>query len=801
MRIRHLKWVRWTVVAEAWFDEEFFDDTSINKHAVAPRTIAEAQVCFFDEHSHTASEVAVSVWKKSDFFDILMFAPLKHRERIVDRKTDNLVNTERFKGVVRGFIPRKMGRRARWCKGARKREEHDFFSIEKLFRRHILPTEGVWSFNLFITDTGFKGNARYASSFWKWLLHKEKCYICYDVIHVPLVVPNRDSLVNETVLTSLAGVWVLPHTQKHMSSLPRWTLADLYTSPTDPALAQAFILAREQTDHLVTTYKDKLEHATDAEIGVLLERYEAVLQVLAKPVDYASLRYLQQTNDPEREGFSRVMREKALAIERDLLWVELSLGKLEEGRLTTLLAAPEVQRYKHVIERILAAKPHQLSEVEEQLVNDLQQTAAEAFVQLFEQENSNKRFAYRDEDRTMTDLLVELSSVQRETREQAASAISNGLEEEGSRRAFIYNTIIKNKEILDRYRKFSTPEASRHLSNETTHEAVRSLTEAVEGRVGLFQEYYRWKGKKLGISDLADYDRYAPLDDVEKTYTFDEARDIVLKSFAAFSPIFAEKAQAFFDNGWIDADPTPGKRGGAFCSYVTADHHPYVFLNYQGRIGDVLTLAHELGHAIHATLAAKNGYLQFHTPLTLAETASVFAEMLTFDYLRKELANRPRDLEALCAKKIESVFATVFRQVSMHRFEQVAHAHVRTHGFATPAAFHDLWKSSQAKLFGNALRVTPGYRVWWSYVSHFFAYPFYVYAYAYGELLTFCLYKRAKSGDMPDFTDRYIDFLSKGSTAEPKELLAPLGINPESVATWNEGLDWIQELVQKTTTS
>lgn len=583
-----------------------------------------------------------------------------------------------------------------------------------------------------------------------------------------------------------------------MSSLPRWTLADLYTSPTDPALVKAFDAARAQVDQLNAGYKGVLEQKTDSEIGVLIEQYEAILQRLAKPVDYASLRYAQQADDPEREGFYRSTREKALAIERDLLWVELELGKLSETRLTTLVQSAEIQPFKHVLERILAAKPHQLSEIEEQLINDLQQTAAEAFVHLFDQENSSKRFPYRGEDRTMTDLLVELSSTKRETREQAASAISNGLEEEGSRRAFIYNTIIKNKEILDRYRKFTTPEAARHLSNETSDEAVRSLAHAVENRVSMFQDYYKWKGTKLGISDLADYDRYAPLDEVERTYTYDEAKDIVLKSFAAFSPVFAEKAQAFFDNGWIDAAPTPGKRGGAFCAYVTADHHPYILLNYQNRIGDVLTLAHELGHAIHALLAGKNGYLQFHTPLTLAETASVFAEMLTFDYLRKELANSPHDLQALCAKKIESVFATVFRQISMHRFEQAAHAHVRTHGFATPNTFHDLWKASQEQLFGNAIRVTPGYRVWWSYVGHFFEYPFYVYAYAFGELLTFCLYKRAKNGDMPDFADRYIEFLSKGSTAQPSDLLAPLGINPESESTWNEGLDWINALVQET---
>lgn len=583
-----------------------------------------------------------------------------------------------------------------------------------------------------------------------------------------------------------------------MSSLPRWTLDDLYSSPKDERLAQTFILARTIVDRLCAEYKGKLEQKTGSDIALLIEQYETALQMLAKPVDYASLLYAQQTTHPEREGFYRSVREKALAIERDLLWIELELGALSEAQLLALIHAPETARYKHVLERISEAKTHQLSESEERIITDLQQTGAEAFVRLFDQENNSKRFPYRGEDRSLTDALAELASSKRETREQAAAAISDGLEEEAPRRAFLYTTLIKNKETIDRYRRFADPEEARHLSNEISAEAVQSLLRAVERRKNLFQQYYTWKGKKLGIPKLADYDRYAPLDEVERTYSFEEAREIILKSFGAFSPLFAEKAKLFFDNGWIDAEPAFGKRGGAFCSYITADHHPYILINYQNRIGDVLTLAHELGHAIHAMLAAKNGYLQFHTPLTLAETASVFAEMLTFDYLRQDLADRPHDLQALCAKKIESVFATVFRQVSMHRFEQAAHAHVRAHGFAAPDTFHELWKTSQEGLFGAAIQATPGYRVWWSYVSHFFEHPFYVYAYAFGELLTFCLYKRSKNVHETTFADRYIEFLSRGGTAKPSDLLASLGMNPESESTWNEGLDWIDALVQET---
>lgn len=584
-----------------------------------------------------------------------------------------------------------------------------------------------------------------------------------------------------------------------MSSLPRWTLTDLYASPDDPSIAAAFTEGRQLTDTLCLRYKGALESCSNEELLSLFRSYEQVLQIVAKPVAYASLRHAQQADDAEREGFLSGMRERAIAIEQDLLWVELELARLSPERLAEHIASPILAHYRHVLERILAGKPHQLSEQEERLINDFQQTGSQAFIQLFTQEKSSQRLSYKGEDRTITEVLLGLSSPDRVTRAEAADAASQGFQNDAGRQAFIYTTLVKEKMVVDRYRRYPTPEAARHLSNETTEAATQALVDAVERRKSLFQSYYRWKAKKLGIAKLKDFDRYAPIDTVERTYSFDEARDIVLASFRSFSPLFADHAQAFFDNGWIDAEPAKGKRNGAFCSYVTPDHHPYVLLNFQGRIGDVLTLAHELGHAIHATLAKERGYLQFFTPLTLAETASVFAEMLTFDYLRSQLTHQPQELQALCAKKIESVFATVFRQISMHRFEQTAHAHIREHGFASAQTLHELWRASQEALFGDSIEVTPGYSTWWNYVSHFYASPFYVYAYAYGELLTFCLYKRAKQSNTPDFLQRYTAFLSSGGSDSPVALLAPLGMNPEDPATWNEGLDWMEELVRTVT--
>lgn len=580
------------------------------------------------------------------------------------------------------------------------------------------------------------------------------------------------------------------------SSLPRWNLDDLYTSPTDPAIETTFAEGARETEQLVKDFKGKLGETTPAQVFDLLKRYEQILQTLTKPPTYAGLRHAADTSDPEREGFQRQMRERSVHIERELIWVNLELAQLPEEQLASLLNAPEVASYQHVLENILKAKPHQLPEEQEKLVADLQETSSEAFKTLFEQEDSLKLFLYKDEKKTLTALLNEVHNADRSVRVAAAESISVGLKEDEQRRSFIYTTLIKHKETMDRYRKFATPEAGRHLSNETTQAAVEAMAQAVEASVPMFHRYYTWKATRLGLEKIADYDRYAPLDEVEKTYTYEEARDIVLRSFKAFSPLFAEQASLFFEKGWIDAEPAPGKRGGAFCSYVSADLHPYVFLNFQGKVDDVMTMAHELGHAIHASLARPQGYLQFDTPLTLAETASVFGEMLTFDTLRKEITN-PKDRQALLARKVEEIFATVFRQISMYRFEQKAHAHVRAQGFATPEQYHQLWSEVHVPLFGSAIEMTPGYRTWWSYIPHFMHTPFYVYAYSFGELLTCCLYEKSKA-DPDAFREQYIHLLQSGGSKSPKELLAPLGLDPESTETWKRGLEWIKGLVDET---
>lgn len=582
-----------------------------------------------------------------------------------------------------------------------------------------------------------------------------------------------------------------------MITPPRWDLSDLFNGPDDPAIDQAFATATAEAKALVSDYKGNVARLSAAQVRDLLERYERILQTLIKPTEYAFLRHTTDGGDPEREGFQRVMRDRSLETERELLWVNLELAQLPEEKLAELLAAPETAFYRHVLENSSVAKPHQLPEDQERLMTDLQQTGREAFYTLFEQEDATKVFRLDGEERTLEALLHDRRDPDRSVRIQAAEAISQGLGEEAQRRSFIYTNIIKNKQTTDAYRKHAYPEQVRHQANETTAAAVEALAQTVEAYQGLFQQYYTWKTKRLGIDNPADYDLYAPLPGVEKTYTFTEAREIVLKSFGAFSPKMAELAKEFFDKDWIDAAPAPGKQSGAYCAYISADSHPYVFLNFQGKIGDVLTLAHELGHAIHAVLARPNGYLQFTTPLTLAETASVFGEMLVFDELRTRLTD-PDERIAFLANKIEETFSTVFRQINFYRFEQKAHRLVREQGYATPAQYQQMWMETTKELFGDALELSPGYRHGWSYISHFFDREFYVYAYAFGELITCCLYEESKLHP-ETFPEKYIELLSGGGSKSPKELLGPIGLDPEATETWKRGLEWIRRLVDETT--
>jgi oligoendopeptidase F len=469
--------------------------------------------------------------------------------------------------------------------------------------------------------------------------------------------------------------------------------------------------------------------------------------------------------------------------------------------LKVLAQAVELSRFRNFLLKLISSKPHRLSEREEQILQEKQMTGASAFTRLFDEEFAAKRYLLRGQVLTEAQILDKLHDPNRKVRKEAAEGFTKGLKEESRRLTFIFNTILQDKSIDDRLAKFSSPEASRHLANQISQKAVDAMVGEVSRSTALVARYYKLKSRLLKVGKLFDYDRYAPVGrDSNTDISFDQARAIVTEASTKFSPVYADIVDQFFRKRWIHAAPTPGKISGAFCSFATADTHPFVLVNYSGTLKEVLTLAHELGHAVHAYLMREKGYINFGVPLTIAETASVFGEMLVFDHLRTEIKN-PKQLLSLYCSKIEGVFATVFRQVSMHRFEQSAHAARRSHGELSAEQFSKLWRQHQEEMFEGAVTLTPGYNNWWSYIPHFLHTPFYVYAYAFGELLTVSLYSQYQDalhkGEESKFVARYLEMLSLGDSKSPAELVRPFGISLENAQFWRGGIKIIEGLLSE----
>ena len=585
---------------------------------------------------------------------------------------------------------------------------------------------------------------------------------------------------------------------------PRWDLSDLFDGLDDPSIEQTFADQAAAANTFASAYRGKINQATinPPFLAKAISDYEHLLQELAKPSMYAQLRFSVETTNAAVGALLQNVRTRTVEIQQTLLFFELEIAAVSEIILNTLIQSPELAHYKHFLERQRDAKPHRLSESEESILTDMSLTASGAWTRFFEQELGRKMFdvTIRNEQKTLneSETLHLLHDADRDTRRSAAESLTRGLTQELPRITFIYNTLILDKRLDDTRRRFQTSEASRHLENEIDGTVVDALVAAVTGRMNTVRQFYAWKQKRLGLTELFDYDRYAPLKPPRATFSFNASRDLVLNAFEKFSPTFKTLAQTFFDKHWIDGPPSAGKRGGAFCSYATPDLHPYVFLNHAGSARDVLTMAHELGHAIHASLARPHGYLQFSSPLTLAETASIFAEMIVFHDLLDHLDD-PEDRIALTAQKIEELFASVHRQIAMFGFERDAHAAYRKQGELTSETVNGFWRAHQTQMFGSSMTLTPGYDIWWSYVSHFFEYPFYVYAYAFGELLTLSLFARYQK-QKTSFVDDYVALLSAGGSASPQALLAPFGIRLDDPTFWEQGLNLIDALVKQVTT-
>ena len=582
----------------------------------------------------------------------------------------------------------------------------------------------------------------------------------------------------------------------------QWNLNDLYSGMDDPRVEETLAAQSERSDSFAEEYKGKINNPslTAPALYKAIEEYESILQEVDKPMAYASLLFSADTSDESRGAFLQKIRERTSDIIIRLMFFELELMVVSDEKMSVLLAEPVMAKYKHYVwaERLFA--DYRLSEPEEKILEEKANTGRRAFTRLFEQITSGMAFdIVRDgkkESLNLQELLSLTRESDRELRKAAAGSLTEGLERNSRNLTYIFNTLIQDKATDDRLRKYSYPEQARHLGNELDRETVEVVVKTAIDNYPLVARYYNLKREILGYDKLMHYDRYAPLFEAKEDVPYERAKDIVLASFGRLSPVMEEPAALFFDNSWIDAEVRKGKRGGAFCSYVTPDLHPYVFVNYLNRMDDVKTLGHELGHGVHAYLARKQGYLNFSPVLPVAELASTFGEMLVFESLQKQAGLD--DKMALYAEKIEDSFATIFRQAAMYRFEQAIHQKRREKGELTMEEFSEIWQDQQQKMFGDSVELGDEHRFWWMYVSHFIGSPFYVYAYTFGELLVMAFYAMyRREGEA--FAPKYIDLLEMGGSTTPADMLSRVGIDIRAPAFWQGGMSVLSGMVDEFT--
>ena len=550
--------------------------------------------------------------------------------------------------------------------------------------------------------------------------------------------------------------------------------------------------ADERAAAFAERYAGRVKDVDGPELAAAMAELQEIAELVGRAGNYAHLRFSVDTADPANGALLARVTEKATAVETKLLFFELEWAALEDERADELLSADGLDTSRHHLRTIRRYRPYLLSEPEEKIMSEKAVSGREAWTRLFSEQTSAITVDVPDaaEPVKLDVALSRLMSPDRDVRRSTAEAVTAALEPGLRTRAYIYNTIAQDKAVDDRLRRYPTWLASRNLANEASDESVQALVEAVRASYDLPQRWYRLKAQLLGIDRLADFDRMASVASEEEEVQWPDATEIVLRSFEEFSPVLADTARRFFDERWIDAPVRPGKRGGAFCAYAVPSVHPYVMLNYTAKRRDVLTLAHELGHGLHAALAIPRGVLEQHTPLTLAETASVFGETLVFRRLL-EAADTPASRLSLLAENIEGSIATVFRQTAMNGFEALVHTARREEGELSVERFGELWQQSQAEMLGDAVEITPGYRVWWSYVPHFIGTPGYVYAYAYGQLLALSVYGRyLEEGE--SFVPRYIELLSAGGSRSPEELGQIAGLDLTDPEFWSNGLTLVR---------
>jgi oligoendopeptidase F len=569
-----------------------------------------------------------------------------------------------------------------------------------------------------------------------------------------------------------------------------WNLDPLVEGEGEAGVDRMLAQAQERSAVFAKRFQGKLAEIEGAQLAEAVAELQEISELVGRAGTYAMLRFATNTAEPANGALLQRVQEQATVVETRLLFFELEWAELDDDRAEELLAADGLDTARHHLRTIRRYRPHLLSEPEEKIMSEKSVSGRDAWTRLFSELTSAVEVDLDGEKLALDVALAKLMSSDRELRARVQQSVTEALQPTLRTRAFIFNTLMADKATDDRLRRYSTWISSRNLANEASDESVQALVEAVRGAYDIPQRWYRLKARLLGIERLKDYDRMASVASADESFEWDEAKQIVLDSFGDFSGVMADSARQFFDEQWIDAPPRPGKRGGAFCSYAVPSAHPYVMLNYTARRRDVLVLAHELGHGVHAALARPRGIFEHHTPLTLSETASVFGETLVFRRLLDQAAT-PESRLALLAEHVEGSIATVFRQVAMNRFEEIAHTARRSEGELSVERLGELWEQSQEEMLGDSVEITGNYRCWWSYVPHFIGTPGYVYAYAYGQLLALSVYGRyAEEGEA--FVPRYIELLSAGGSRSPEELAAIAGLDLTDPGFWNRGLELVR---------
>jgi oligoendopeptidase F len=547
----------------------------------------------------------------------------------------------------------------------------------------------------------------------------------------------------------------------------------------------------ERRAHALAHYRGRIAELDAAEMATLMHEIATIGDLVGRADSYAGLRFAVATQEPANGALLARAEEHSTAINNELIFVELEWAAVPDERADALLADDQLAFCRHYLAAARRYRPHLLSEPEERVLADKALTASSAWVRLFSELTSVITVDVDDTSVSLEEGLSRLMSPDRTVRQTAAEAITAALAPGLRTRAFVFNTLLVDKSTDDRLRHYDSWIASRNLGNEASDESVNALITAVQARYDIPQRWYALKAKLLGLDRIADFDRMASVSTADQQFGWSHARDLVLDAYASFSPELAAIARRFFDESWIDAPVRAGKRPGAFCAYTVPSAHPYLLLNWTSRRRDVLTLAHEMGHGLHAYLARPQGIFHQSTPLTLAETASVFGETVTFGRLLGETVD-PEARLALLAESLEGQIATVFRQVAMNRFEDRVHTQRREQGELSVDEFNAAWADTQAAMLGDAVELTDGYRTWWSYIPHFMGTPGYVYAYAYGQLLALSVY-RAYEQQGTDFVPRYLELLAAGGSRSPEELGRIVGLDLADPAFWDGGLEIIAE--------